>query len=141
MEVGLFSLLCLGFLAFLVFYGGVAIRGIFKSLFGSASIIPLDKESLNDPEVQELIALGQQVYGKKLARRLEDRRLGLTEEDIQAIKAKKQAPLPDLEDAPGIRDLLEEGRDEEAVDVYRKFAGVDEYTARAEVERIKGEMK
>lgn len=47
---------------------------------------------------------------------------------------------PDLEAAPGIRDLLEEGRDDEAVDTYQKFAGVDEYTARVMVERIKREM-
>jgi hypothetical protein len=47
---------------------------------------------------------------------------------------------PDLEDAPGIRDLLEEGRDDEAVDIYQKFAGVDEYTARAMVERIKRDL-
>lgn len=40
-------------------------------------------------------------------------------------------------DASGVRDLLEEGRDDEAVDLYRRFAGVDEYTARAAVERIK----
>jgi len=54
---------------------------------------------------------------------------------------KKKAPRPELDDAPGIRDLLEEGRDDEAVEVYRKFAGVDGYTARAAVEQIKREMK
>lgn len=61
-------------------------------------------------------------------------------DSFSAIGAKKKARNPDLEDAPGIRDLLEEGRDDEAVDIYQKFAGVDEYTARAMVERIKHDM-
>lgn len=53
---------------------------------------------------------------------------------------KKKAPRLEL-DAPGIRDLLEEGRDDEAIEVYQKFAGVDEYSARDAVERIKREMQ
>jgi hypothetical protein len=53
---------------------------------------------------------------------------------------KKKARRVDLEDAPGIRDLLEEGREDEAVEVYQKFAGVDAYTARDMVEKIKREM-
>jgi hypothetical protein len=54
---------------------------------------------------------------------------------------KKKTRRVDLEAAPGIRDLLEEGREDEAVDIYQKFAGVDEYTARAMVEKIKREME
>jgi hypothetical protein len=41
----------------------------------------------------------------------------------------------------GIRDLVEEGRLDEAVEVYRKFAGVDEYTARDAVEQIRRDMQ
>ncbi len=136
----LFLLLCLGTTAFLLFFVFVAFKGIFDILVRGKRVIRLDKAAMKDPEIRELIALGQQVYGKKLARSLEDRRLGLTDEDIDALVEKKKAPHPDLEDAPGIRDLLEEGRDDEAVDIYQKFAGVDEYTARAMVERIKRDM-
>jgi len=140
MDVVILTFICL-FLAFLLFFTGVAIKGMFDILVRGKPVIRLDKEAMNSPEVQELIALGQQVYGKKLARDLEDRRLGLTEDDIDALLDKKKAPQPDLEDAPGIRDLLDEGRDDEAVETYRKFAGVDEYTARAAVDQIKQAMK
>lgn len=139
MDVVILTLICL-FLAFLLFFTGVAIKAIFDILVRGKPVIRLDKEAMSSPEVQELIALGQRVYGKKLARDLQDRRLGLTEDDIAALLEKKKAPPPDLEDAPGIRDLLDEGRDDEAIETYRKFAGVDEYTARAEVERLKREI-
>jgi hypothetical protein len=43
-------------------------------------------------------------------------------------------------EADGVRDLVAEERIDEAVDLYRKFAGVDEYTARDAVERIKQEI-
>jgi len=49
---------------------------------------------------------------------------------------KPKTVIPRL-DATGLRDLLDEGREDEAVETYRKFAGVDEYTARATVERLK----
>jgi hypothetical protein len=52
---------------------------------------------------------------------------------------KKKRPAYDTDNA-GVRDLLEEGREEEAVEVYQKFAGVDEYTARDAVARLKDEM-
>lgn len=56
------------------------------------------------------------------------------------VEHKKKARHIDLETAPGIRDLLEEGRDDEAVEIYQKFTGVDEYTARDMVEKIKREV-
>ena len=55
----------------------------------------------------------------------------------QDMKHKK---LPSNTIDAGIRDLLEEGCEDEAVDVYQKFAGVDEYTARDMVEKIKRKM-
>lgn len=134
-------LLCLGVFIIVMALVGLRMRGILGSFLRSGAVMKLDKADFDDPDVQELIEVGRQVYSKKLARDLEDRRLGLTEEDIEAIREKKKAPRPDLDDASGIRDLLEEGRDEEAVEVYQKFAGVDEYTARDMVEKIKREME
>jgi hypothetical protein len=134
-------LLCLGIFIIVVSLVAIRMRGIFKGYLFSGAVMKLDKADFDDPDVQELIEVGQEVYSKKLARNLEDRRLGLTEADIEAIREKKKAPRPDLDDASGIRDLLEEGREEEAVEVYQKFAGVDEYTARDMVEQIKREME
>jgi len=140
MEFLVLTFIC-GFFVFLLVYTFIAFKGIFDIAVRGKRVVRLNENDLKDPKIQELIALGQQVYGTKLARTLEDRRLGLTDEDIAELVEKKKAPHPDLEDAPGIRDLLEEGRDDEAIDIYQKFAGVDEYTARAMVERIKREME
>ncbi len=52
-------------------------------------------------------------------------------------RKKKKTLHAELYTAPGVKDLLDEGRDDKAVDLYRRFAGVDEFTARAAVERIK----
>ena len=41
----------------------------------------------------------------------------------------------DAQDA-GIRDLIQAGRLDEAVEIYQKFAGVDAYTARDAVDEI-----
>ncbi|MCA9912781.1 MAG: hypothetical protein KC496_05515 [Anaerolineae bacterium] len=40
----------------------------------------------------------------------------------------------------GVRDLIDEGRIEEAVRVYADFMGVDEYTARDAVEKMQNEL-
>jgi len=53
------------------------------------------------------------------------------------VSAEKPKTFTPKLDATGVRHLLEEGREDEAVDLYRKFAGVDEYTARDAVEQIK----
>jgi hypothetical protein len=134
------ALLCLGIFVVIMAFVGFRLRSIFEPYFRSGAIMRLNKAELEDPDVQELIAVGQQVYAKKLARDLEDQHLGIDVEDTIELGEKKKAPRPDLDDASGIRDLLEEGRDDEAVDIYQKFAGVDEYTARAMVEKIKREM-
>jgi hypothetical protein len=46
----------------------------------------------------------------------------------------KRVPQADL--AAGIRDMLEAGQIDEAVEVYQKFTGVDQYTARDAVYAI-----
>lgn len=55
-------------------------------------------------------------------------------------RKKKKTLHTELYTAPGVKDLLDEGRDDEAVDIYQKFTGINEYTAQAMVERIKNEM-
>jgi hypothetical protein len=53
----------------------------------------------------------------------------------------KPKHAPSLELAAGIRDMLDEGRKAEAIEIYQKFTGVDQYTAQAAVEQIEREMR
>lgn len=55
-------------------------------------------------------------------------------------KAKKQKGSYDSLDA-GLRDLVETGRLEEAAEIYRKFAGVDEYTAQDAIDQLAHEIR
>ena len=41
----------------------------------------------------------------------------------------------------GIRDLIAQGKIEEAVNIYRKFAGVDQFTAQEIISKIQQEMR
>jgi ribosomal protein L7/L12 len=50
----------------------------------------------------------------------------------------KEAALPS--DA-GVRDIILEGRKNEAIDLYRQFTGVDEFTARQAVDEIERELR
>lgn len=54
---------------------------------------------------------------------------------------KKKRQKPSVDTAAGIRDLLNEGRKDEAIELYAKFAGVDQYTAQDAVEAIEREMR
>jgi ribosomal protein L7/L12 len=108
----------------------------------------IDWDAAGDWRIRADIGRGNKIQAIKLYRELTG--VGLKEaKDVieyvtlhpDAIEDKKKARRIELEDAPGIRDLLEEGREDEAVEVYQKFAGVDEYTARDAVAKIKQELK
>lgn len=51
----------------------------------------------------------------------------------------KHSPNVDL--AAGIRDMLEAGQVDEAVEIYQKFTGVDQYSARDAVDEIQRELR
>ncbi len=53
----------------------------------------------------------------------------------------KPKHAPSLELAAGIRDMLDEGRKAEAIEIYQKFTGVDQYTAQAAVNQIERERR
>jgi ribosomal protein L7/L12 len=54
-------------------------------------------------------------------------------------KKPKRPPTHDL--TAGIRDMLMEGRTAEAVEIYRKFTGVDQYTAQDAIAEIERELR
>lgn len=52
----------------------------------------------------------------------------------------KSAPAYDLPDA-GLRDLIQDGKIDAAVDAYKLFTGVDQYTARDAILQIEREIR
>src|SRR5690606_24075817 len=53
---------------------------------------------------------------------------------------KQKSRMPVLSDS-GIRELVQEGSIQEAVDLYMRFTGVDQYSARDAVEQIEQEIR
>jgi tetratricopeptide (TPR) repeat protein len=105
----------------------------------------IDINALADPKIQAAVASGHKINAIKIYRELTG--VGLKdakdaieffEKHPEILSEKKKAPELRLSDS-GIRDLIDEGRTEEAIEIYQKFAGVDEYTARDAVEQIKRE--
>lgn len=142
------SLICLGIGVFFIIVNYVMVT-IQERRTGKPEPAEIDYEALAHERIHELLAEGNTIGAIKLY--MEMTNLGLKEskdaidfarQHPDEILSKKRSPQQlDLDEAPGIRDLLEDGREDEAVDVYRKFAGVDEYTARDAVARIKSEME
>ena len=104
-------------------------------------------DAIADEQLQDAMNRGNKIEAIKRYRELTNDGLKEAKDAVEYAarhpdewSEKKKAPRLEL-DAPGIRDLLEEGREDEAIEVYQKFAGVDEYSARDAVERIKQEMQ
>jgi hypothetical protein len=102
----------------------------------------IDWDVIADEQLQYWLNRGNKIEAIKRYRELTGAGLKEAKDSIEYAEKhpdergeKKKAPRLDL-DAPGIRDLLEEGREDEAVEVYQKFAGVDVYSARDAVARI-----
>ena len=102
--------------------------------------------ALADSVVQAALDRGNKIEAIKRVRQLTG--LGLKEaKDLveayqrnpDSVVEKKKRPVNDLS-ADGVRDLIEEGKLDEAVDLYRRFAGVDQYTAQDAVEKLRKEM-
>lgn len=107
----------------------------------------IDVDAVNDPDVQAAMAGGRKIEAIKHYRELTG--VGLKEaKDVidhlmagGALDAKKKRALPPVDAAAGVRDLLDEGRRDEAVELYARFTGVDQYTARDAVDEIEREMR
>lgn len=105
-----------------------------------------DWEAITDEVVQAEMANGNKIGAIKRYRELTGVGLKDAKDAIdyamlhpdEAGDKKKKAAY-DAQDA-GIRDLILDGRLDEAIDIYQKFAGVDEYSARDAVEAIAREL-
>jgi ribosomal protein L7/L12 len=149
MESVVFVLFCVGIVAVVIAINYIAVtrqerRG--EIPVSRWTVDQIDWDAIADEQLQDALHRGNKIEAIKRYRELTG--AGLKEAKDSVVYAekhpdewaeKKKAPRLEL-DAPGIRDLLEAGRDEEAIEVYQKFAGVDEYSARDAVARIKDEM-
>ncbi|MEZ4669301.1 MAG: ribosomal protein L7/L12 [Anaerolineae bacterium] len=109
-------------------------------------VIP-DWVAMRDPDLQAALANNKKIEAIKRYRELTGQGLKEARDAIdyalahpEAASTKKKQSSYDAQDA-GIRDLVEAGKIDEAVDVYRKFAGVDEYTARDAVTEIERQVR
>jgi ribosomal protein L7/L12 len=107
----------------------------------------MDWDAANDEEVRDLIAQHKKIEAIKAYRILTGAGLKESKDAIEYVMANPDASgekhkkvVYEAPDA-GIRDLIKAGRIDEAVEVYRKFAGVDEYTARDAVAEIEHETE
>jgi len=107
----------------------------------------VDWDAIQDEALQSALANNNKIEAIKRYRLLTG--LGLKESKDAIDYAmlhpdergdKKKKASYDAQDA-GIRDLIQDGRLDEAVEIYQKFAGVDEYTARDAVDEIARQIK
>ena len=113
---------------------------------GVAEPAEIDLVAVNDPLVQDALAQGRKIEAIKHYRELSGVGLKEAKEVIEYLVAggeatKKKRQKPPVDAAAGIRDLLNEARRDEAVDLYARFAGVDQYTAQDAVAEIEREMR
>ncbi len=113
----------------------------------SKPLATIDSAAINDREVQDYIARGQKINAIKRYRELTGVGLKEAKDAVEFAEAnpgmvigKKQTPAYDAPDA-GIRDLVRDGDIDRAIEVYRVYAGVDEYTARDAVKAIENELR
>lgn len=107
----------------------------------------LDAEAINSPEIQTALANGRKVDAIKYYRKLTNAGLKEAKDAIElyladpdVVREKKKKPAYDSQDA-GVRDLIAEGRLDEAAEIYQKFAGVDEYTARDAIADLEDQIR
>lgn len=107
----------------------------------------IDWSAAGDEQIQENLAEDRKINAIKRYRELTGQGLKEAKDAIEYLMAnpdvvieKKKRASYDKPDA-GVRDLIKEGRINEAIEVYQKFAGVDEYTARDAVAEIEYEIR
>lgn len=109
----------------------------------------IDWDAINSEALQDALAKGNKILAIKEYRKLTGHGLKEAKDAVDYAErhpderfeksTKKKKAAADNQDA-GIRDLILEGRINEAVEVYQKFAGVDAYTAKDAVDEIAREL-
>jgi ribosomal protein L7/L12 len=125
----------------------IIVRGAAARPSGVVVPAEIDLDAANDPDVQAAMDSGRKIEAIKHYRELTG--VGLKEaKDVidylmagGEIDAKKKRAMPTVDAAAGVRDLLDEGRKDEAIELYARFAGVDQYTAQDAVDEIEREMR
>ena len=118
---------------------------------GRSNDIPIqtvmDWDAINDEVVQAALARRNKIEAIKRYRQLTGQGLKDSKDAIDYVLLhpderpdKKKKAAYDAQDAD-IRDLIQAGRLDEAVEIYQKFAGVDSYTARDAVDEIARDIK
>lgn len=148
MEALFVPLICVGIVAVLIVINYIAVTRQERSGSPAPKAV-IDWEALNHEAVQSALAQGNKIQAIKEYRQLTGQGLKESKDavDYAALhpeerfekSTKKKKATADSQDA-GIRDLIFEGRMDEAVEVYQKFAGVDAYTARDAVDEIAREL-
>lgn len=108
--------------------------------------VVVDRDAMMDAEIQDALANGQKIAAIKRYRALTGAGLKEAKDAVEAAadgravvgKTGRQIALAD---AGGVRDLLADGRRDEAVTLYQRFAGVDQYTAQDAVADIERQMR
>ncbi len=103
-------------------------------------------DAIHDSVVQEAMQNGRKIEAIRQYRELTGTGLKESKQVIDYVMAggdigKKRRSAPDLDMAAGVRDLLNEGRKDQAIDLYARFAGVETYSARDAVEQIERDMR
>lgn len=104
----------------------------------------VDWSAINDDELQSYLP-NKKINAIKRYRELTDVGLAEAKMAVEYVIAnpnekKRKQGLSANTGGAGVKDLLLEGRFEEAVDVYTAFMGVDEYTARDAVTTLDREL-
>ena len=101
----------------------------------------IDWDAIGDEVVQTALASRNKIEAIKRYRLLTGQGLKESKDAIDYAllhpveRGDKKKAAYDAQDA-GIRDLIQDGQLDEAVEIYQKFAGVDAYTARDAVDEI-----
>jgi ribosomal protein L7/L12 len=144
------------FIAFCGLFGGLLLLGWLLGWIGergkSATKVTfnpdqIDGAAFKDERIQAALDKGNKIEAIKVYRELTGLGLKEAKDAIEYLMAhpeyvgeKKKRAAYDTMDA-GIRDMIQEGRIDEAIEVYQKFAGVDEYTAIDAVAEIEHELR
>ncbi len=106
----------------------------------------IDWDAIDDEALQAALARGSKIDAIKIYREHTGQGLKDSKDAIEhamlhpeARGDKKKKATYDSQDA-GIRDLVKDGRIDEAVEVYQKFAGVDLYTAKDAIAEIEHDL-